>query len=51
MTVEKIKHNSHIVITDIVNGQLIKKVYIGYTIKESKKLFRELTDRLKKEHA
>lgn len=30
-TVEKIAHNGHLVVTDIVRGQLIKLTYVDYT--------------------
>jgi hypothetical protein len=41
MTVERIKHNGHYVISDIVKGFLFKRVYIGYTRKEAIAMFRD----------
>jgi hypothetical protein len=32
--------NGYIEITDIINNQFVHKLYIGYTKKEAKKLFR-----------
>jgi hypothetical protein len=40
MNTEKIKHNGHIIISDIIDNQLIKKRYIGYSIIECKKMFK-----------
>ena len=39
MTVEKTRDG--ILVYDIVNGQLFKKHYIGYNLKEAKELFKE----------
>jgi hypothetical protein len=39
MNIEKIKHNGHIIISDIIDNELIKKRYIGYSIIECKKMF------------
>ena len=39
--IEKIKHNGHIVITDMVSGYLFKRTYIDYTIKEAKAQFKQ----------
>jgi hypothetical protein len=41
MNAERIKHNGHIVITDMINGYLFKRTYIGYTMKEAKKRFKD----------
>ena len=41
MSIDIIKHNGHIVISDIKDNQYIKQVYIGYSIKEAKKLFKQ----------
>jgi len=43
MTVTKIIPSGAILISAIVNGQLVKKQYQGYTITEAKKLFKEQT--------
>jgi len=40
MTVEK-QHNGSFLISDIVNGYYVKKVYYFYSKKEAMKLFRE----------
>ena len=40
MTVEKIKHNGHLVISDIVNNQYISEMYIGYSVKDAKRAFK-----------
>jgi hypothetical protein len=42
MTVEKIKHNGHLVISDIVNDQYISEVYIGYSLKDAKRAFKNM---------
>jgi hypothetical protein len=39
MSVEVIKHNGHIIISDIVNGYRESRTYIGYSVKEAKALF------------
>ena len=39
MTVERIKHNGFIVISDIVKGQRVKQTYIGYTLAEARRDF------------
>ena len=41
MDIEKIKHNGHIIISDIINNQLIKQRYIGYSIKDCKEMFKQ----------
>ena len=41
MTVEKIQHNGHLVISDIINDQYIKQVYIGYSLREAKQEFKQ----------
>ena len=40
MTVER-QHNGSLLISDIVNGYYVKKVYYFYSKKEAIKLFRE----------
>lgn len=45
MTIEKL--HSGIKITDIVNNQFVHKNYIGYSITEAKRLFREYVKTLK----
>lgn len=42
MTIERIKHNNHLVISDIVNNQYIKQVYIGYSLKDAKREFKNM---------
>jgi len=42
MTVEKIKHNGHLVISDIINNQYITQVYIGYSVKDAKRAFKNM---------
>lgn len=42
MTVERIKHNGHLVISDIVNNQYITEVYIGYSVKDAKRAFKNM---------
>jgi len=41
MTVERIKHNGHLVISDIINDQYINQVYIGYSLREAKQAFKQ----------
>ena len=41
MTIEKRKSDGAIIISDIIDNQLITKTYIGYTEKESKSLFKK----------
>ena len=41
MIIEKIKENGDIIISDIIDNQLIKQRYIGYSIIECKKMFKE----------
>jgi hypothetical protein len=41
MTIERIKHNGYVVITDIIDGYLMRKTYIGYTVREAKQLFKQ----------
>ena len=43
------KQHNGILINDIVNNQWEKKLYIGYTIKEAKKLFNQFIKTLKKQ--
>ena len=40
MIVNKIKHNGHIEISDIVNNERFSKVYIGYSLEDAKRQFR-----------
>jgi len=40
MTIEKVKHNGALIISDIIDGYLVSKTYYGYTKKEAIKLFR-----------
>ena len=40
MTIERIKHNGHLVISDIINNQYITQVYIGYSVKDAKREFK-----------
>ena len=42
MTIEKIKHNGHLVISDIVNDEYVSQVYIGYSLKDAKKAFKNM---------
>ena len=42
MTVEKIKHNGHLVISDIINNQYITQVYLGYSVKDAKRAFKNM---------
>jgi hypothetical protein len=46
MTVEK-QNNGSLLITDIINSQLIKKVYYFTTLKDAKKDFKAYTNQLK----
>ena len=41
MNTEIIKHNGHIVISDIKNNQYFKQVYIGYPMAEAKRNFKQ----------
>ena len=41
MIVEKIEHNGHLVISDIINDEYIKKVYIGYSLRDAKQAFKQ----------
>lgn len=41
MNIEKIKHSGMIVISDIINGYLFKRKYIGYTKKKAIKQFNQ----------
>ena len=41
MIIERIKHNNHLVISDIINDQYISQVYIGYSLKDAKKAFKQ----------
>lgn len=45
MTVEKT--NQFILISDIVNNQYIKQKYIGYSIKDCKKMFKQYINEYK----
>ena len=40
MIVER-NYNGSITISDIVNNQRVKKIYIDFTMKEAKRLFKE----------
>ena len=40
MIVNKIKHNGHIEISDIVNNERFSKVYIGYSLEDAKRQFK-----------
>jgi len=42
MIVEKIEHNGHLVISDIINDEYIKKVYIGYSLRDAKRAFKNM---------
>mgnify|MGYP003626200554 FL=1 len=48
MIIETNKINGTLTISDIVNNQLISQRYIGYTVRESKKMFMEYIRRLSK---
>ena len=41
MTVERSFPSGMLIITDIINGQLVKERYMGFTVREAKRLFRE----------
>ena len=41
MIIETIKHNGHIVISDIVDNIWVKQVYIDYPLAIAKKKFRQ----------
>ena len=41
------QHNGSYLFTDIVNNQLVKQVYYGYTLKECKQQFRQYLKGLK----
>ena len=41
MLIEKIVHNGHLVISDIINDQYIKQIYIGYSVKDAKQAFKQ----------
>ena len=47
MTIERIKHNNHLVISDIINDQYITQVYIGYSVKDAKKEFKNMIKGIK----
>ena len=42
MTVERIKHNGHLVISDIINNHYVTQVYIGYSVKDAKRAFKNM---------
>ena len=42
MTIERIKHNNHLVISDIIDDQYITQVYIGYSVKDAKREFKKM---------
>ena len=42
MTVERIKHNGHLVISDIINNHYVTQVYIGYSVKDAKREFKTM---------
>tara|TARA_R100000458_G_C8118368_1_gene138274 strand:- start:347 stop:520 length:174 start_codon:yes stop_codon:yes gene_type:complete len=44
MTIEKRKSDGAIIVSDIIDNQLITKTYIGYTERESKSLFKKEID-------
>ena len=44
MIIERIKHNNHLVISDIINDQYIKQVYIGYSLKDAKREFKNMIE-------
>jgi hypothetical protein len=48
MTIER-QRNGSLIASDIVDGQYVKKVYYGYTKKESKEMFQEHLKELRKE--
>jgi hypothetical protein len=35
------RHSEGIEISDIVNGYLVSELYIGYSVKEARKIFRQ----------
>lgn len=39
--VERIPHNGHLVLTTFYGDEMLEQVYIGYTLEEAKKRFRE----------
>ena len=49
MNTEVNKINGTLTISDIVDNQWISQRYIGYTVKEAKRLFREYIKRLSKQ--
>ena len=48
MNTEVNKINGTLTISDIVDNQWISQRYIGYTVKEAKRLFREYIKRISK---
>ena len=48
MVTETNKINGTLTISDIVNNQWISQRYMGYTVKEAKRLFKEYISRLSK---
>ena len=40
MLIEKINHNGYIVISDIIDNQLVKKIYVDYSITEAEQQFK-----------
>ncbi len=42
MIIERIEHNNHLVISDIINDQYIKQIYIGYSLKDAKREFKNI---------
>jgi hypothetical protein len=38
MTIEK-RHDGAYVISDIIDGYLVTRIYMGYTLREAKRLF------------
>lgn len=40
ITVERVKHNGHLILSTVSHGQYIKHVYIGYSEREARRLFR-----------
>ncbi len=41
MLIERVKHSGMWVISDIINGALVTKKYLGYSRKEAIQLFRQ----------
>jgi len=41
MNIEIIKHNGHIVISDLIENRFLKQVYIDYPLAIAKQKFRE----------